>query len=119
MATLAEGGRVTAGVLDEELSRLRAAWDDPVTGTDDDGLLDAVLGPGRSAEIDPFDRVQLAQVIRVCRGSKNQSEAGRRLFSVSRLARKHANDADRLGKYLARFDLSWKDCAPEVPAGLL
>jgi transcriptional regulatory protein RtcR len=120
MATLAEGGRVTADVLEEELSRLRTSWNgsgaaNPGVGQDDDGLLDALLGPARAAEIDPFDRVQLAQVIRVCRGSKNQSEAGRRLFSVSRLARKHANDADRLGKYLARFGLSWKDCAPEVP----
>jgi transcriptional regulatory protein RtcR len=70
-----------------------------------------VLGPERWAAIDPFDRVQLAEVIRVCRQSKSQSEAGRRLFSVSRLARKHANDADRLSKYLARFGLSWKECS--------
>jgi transcriptional regulatory protein RtcR len=44
----------------------------------------------------------------VCRQSRTLSEAGRALFAVSRLARRTANDADRLQKYLARFDLDWE-----------
>ncbi len=110
MATLAEGGRITAPVLDEELVRLRAAWSEPKAGEDGAELLASVMGSKRLAEIDPFDQAQLAYVIRVCRESKSQSEAGRKLFQVTRLARKHTNDADRLTKYLARFDLKWNDC---------
>ncbi len=110
MATLAEGGRITAPVLDEELVRLRAAWSEPKAQEDGTELLTSVLGTKRLAEIDPFDQAQLAYVIRVCRESKSQSEAGRKLFQVTRLARKHTNDADRLTKYLARFDLKWSDC---------
>jgi transcriptional regulatory protein RtcR len=115
MATLAEGGRITGKVVDEESARLRAAWAGLGTELDGGSASDPLLGPERWAAIDPFDRVQLAEVIRVCRESKSQSEAGRRLFSVSRLARKHANDADRLSKYLARFGLSWKDCSESTP----
>jgi transcriptional regulatory protein RtcR len=110
MATLAEGGRITAPVLDEELVRLRAAWSEPKAQEDGTELLTSVLGTTRLKEIDPFDQAQLAYVIRVCRESKSQSEAGRKLFQVTRLARKHTNDADRLTKYLARFDLKWSDC---------
>jgi transcriptional regulatory protein RtcR len=115
MATLADGGRITGKVVDEESARLRAAWAGLGTESDGGSAPDPLLGSERWAAIDPFDRVQLAEVIRVCRESKSQSEAGRRLFSVSRLARKHANDADRLSKYLTRFGLSWKDCSESTP----
>jgi transcriptional regulatory protein RtcR len=57
--------------------------------------------------LDPFDRVQLAEVVRVCRASRNLSEAGRQLFAVSRTKKETTNDADRLRKYLARFGLDW------------
>ena len=40
--------------------------------------------------------------------------AGRELFAASRLPRKSTNDADRLNKYLARFDLSWAT-SPDGP----
>jgi len=63
----------------------------------------------RLAELDRFDRVQLAEVLRVCAGSRSLSEAGRALFSVSRHRRSTTNDADRLRKYLARFRLAWRD----------
>jgi transcriptional regulatory protein RtcR len=58
-------------------------------------------------KIDPFDRVQLVYVISPCRESRTLSEAGRALFAVSRQKRSQANDADRLRKYLQRFDLEW------------
>ncbi len=111
MATLAEGGRITLAVLDDELARLRSAWAEPEGKGDGAKLLDTVLGAKRLGAMDPFDQVQLAHVIGVCRESRSQSEAGRKLFSVSRLGRKHANDADRLAKYLARFGLSWGECS--------
>jgi transcriptional regulatory protein RtcR len=59
------------------------------------------------ADIDLFDRVQLAEVVRVCRTSRSLSDAGRRLFAVSRTRKAAPNDADRLRKYLARFGLDW------------
>lgn len=58
-------------------------------------------------DLDPFDRVQLAHVVKICRASRSLSEAGRSLFSASRQKRSTSNDADRLRKYLARFELAW------------
>lgn len=63
------------------------------------------------AELDLFDQVQLKAVIEVCRQSDSLSDAGRRLFGVSRQAKAQPNDADRLRKYLARFALDWKQVA--------
>jgi transcriptional regulatory protein RtcR len=51
----------------------------------------------------------LAHVVETCRESRSLSEAGRTLFAASRRQRTSTNDADRLRKYLARFDLSWTD----------
>jgi transcriptional regulatory protein RtcR len=51
--------------------------------------------------------LQLQSVIQVCRECSNLSEAGRRLFSVSRTQRGSTNDSDRLRKYLGRFGLDW------------
>ena len=59
---------------------------------------------------DLFDQAQLAFVIGVCRESATLSDAGRKLFAATRENRKTANDADRLRKYLARFDLDWQTC---------
>jgi len=58
-----------------------------------------------------FDALQLEAVIRVCRRSKSLSDAGRALYGVSREAKSKPNDADRLKKYLARFDLDWDQVA--------
>jgi transcriptional regulatory protein RtcR len=56
--------------------------------------------------------VQLAQVLRICHESRMLSDAGRKLFAVSRLGRKQPNDADRPGKYLARFGVTWDSLRP-------
>jgi transcriptional regulatory protein RtcR len=68
-----------------------------------------VLPTERLGELDVFDRVQLEAVLRVCAASASMSEAGRRLFSVSRTRKASSNDADRLRKYLARFGIAWSD----------
>jgi transcriptional regulatory protein RtcR len=113
MTTLAPGGRITRAVLDAECARLRAAWQTVPAAGSDDMLLEEVLGPEGAAKLDLFDRAQLACVIRTCRSSATLSEAGRRLFAVTRGNRKVTNDADRLRKYLARFSLTWQKCAPQ------
>lgn len=68
-----------------------------------------MLGPERTAELDRFDRVKLAEAIRVCRACRSMAEAGRTLFAVSRQKKKVANDADRIRKYLASHGLSWAE----------
>ncbi|MBI2930961.1 MAG: sigma 54-interacting transcriptional regulator [Planctomycetes bacterium] len=109
MATLAPGGRISVREVEEELERLRTSWERP--SAEEDELLVSIVGAERVSELDPFDRVQLAEVLRICRRSRSLSEAGRTLFSASRTRKKSANDADRLCKYLARFGLLWKDVA--------
>jgi transcriptional regulatory protein RtcR len=111
MATLAHGGRITVDIVDEEIGRLRQLWSPPDGDDDNDGaaatLVVRALGVQRSQQLDRFDRVQLEDVLRVCLDAKTLSDAGRMLFSVSRTSKRSTNDADRLRKYLARFDLDW------------
>lgn len=110
MATLAVGGRITPEVVEAEADRLRTAWRrgaDSMSGDRD--LLAAALGAAAIDELDLFDQVQLAAVLRVCRGSRSLSEAGRALFAASLRQRGSTNDADRLRKYLARFELRFQD----------
>ena len=110
MATLAPGGRITNEVVDDEIRRLRAGWRTAANVTADghEDLLARALPADALGDIDPFDRVQLAEVVRVCRAARTLSDAGRLLFAVSRTRRSATNDADRLRKYLARFGLDWK-----------
>ena len=109
MATLAHGGRITVADVNEETVRLREAWRRVPSdeGSSDDGILEGILGADGALELDRFDRVQLAEVVRCCRGATSLSDAGRRLFAASRRRRRSTNDADRLRKYLARFGLDF------------
>lgn len=100
MATLADSGRIDEAQAEEEIQRLRYAW----------GLSEPhALLP---ADLDLFDQLQLKAVIEVCLQSDSLSDAGRRLFGVSRQAKAQPNDADRLRKYLARFAIDWKQLKP-------
>lgn len=110
MATLAEAGRITEAQVAEEITHLQQHWGsstDAPAATSDDTLLHALLG-NTVDEIDPFDRVQLAYVVSICRSSASLSAAGRTLFAASRQSKKQPNDADRLKKYLARWGLDWQ-----------
>lgn len=102
LATLAEAGRINAGLVDEEIARLRRQWRDVPAPSVLEQI--AVLDV---SQLDRFDRVQLEEVVKVCLRSRSLSDAGRELFAVSREQRTSTNDADRLRKYLARFDLDW------------
>ena len=110
MGTLAPGGRITEEIVIEEIERLRRAWAGGAETGDDASLAD-VVGADGLARIDLFDRIQLAEVVRVCRASPSLSAAGRTLFAASRAQRKTTNDADRLRKYLAKFGLDWATIA--------
>jgi transcriptional regulatory protein RtcR len=110
MATLSPGGRITPEVLAGELERLRIAWAGPKEAAGGETILASLLSPSALEKLDLFDRSQLAYVVGICRESATLSEAGRKLFGVTRAKRKVQNDSDRLRKYLARFGLDWQTC---------
>ena len=107
MATLAPDGRIDCITVQNELERNTAS------AAADDGnnmqFLQELLPAGYRELYDEFDLVQLAYTVKVCRSAKNISEAGRKLFAVSRTMRKSRNDTDRLTKYLAKFNLKFED----------
>lgn len=113
MATLAPRGRVRSEDVAEEIVRLKESWHRPVPSVQQaairlpDGLLDS---------LDPFDAVQLRYVAEVCMKSKTLSDAGREIFAISRGKRTVTNDADRLKKYLAKFNLRFADVCGNVAA---
>ena len=107
MATLAPGGRINQQGVADEIVRLRRLWNSAAAASGDDPVAD-LLGQSRAEKIDPFDRPQLAAVIRQCRASASLSAAGRALFAASRQSKTSSNDADRLRKYLARFELTFE-----------
>jgi transcriptional regulatory protein RtcR len=107
MATLATGGRITPSVLADEVHRLKSAWTSHPGIDDAQDSLTSLLTQETIQSLDLFDQAQLAFVIRICRECTSLSEAGRKLFAASRESRKSANDADRLRKYLARFNLNF------------
>ena len=107
MATFAPLGRIDRATVEAEKQRLLRFWSGGGREAGGADELETLLGGEAVAAIDPFDRVQLAEVIRVCRRSRSLSEAGRLLFAASRARRSTSNDADRLRKYLARHGLEW------------
>lgn len=107
MATFAPAGRMDVATVDAEIARLKRLWSG-ASAASSDGLA-GFLDDDVASQLDPFDRVQLAEVVRICRSSRSLSEAGRKLFSASLARRSSSNDADRLRKYLQRFELSWSE----------
>jgi transcriptional regulatory protein RtcR len=107
MARLAQGGRISDAIVEEEIQRLKATWTALEEQTRSEEFLSQILNAKALGEIDLFGRVQLAHVIQVCRDSRSMSEAGRQPFDVSRTRKTNTNDADRLRKYLGRFGIDW------------
>lgn len=105
LCTLAPRGRITRAMVQQEMDTLRADW--AQARSDDDAQLVREVMGDQVEDVDLFDLGQLANVIRVCRASSSLSAAGRELFAISRSKRKVQNDADRLRKYLGKFDLDW------------
>lgn len=117
LGTLAVGGRITVGLVEEEVARLREAFgvaageQAPARGVAAESavaepLIARVLG---TVALDRFERAQLEEVLRVCRDAHSLSDAGRALFAESRGRKGTSNDADRLRKYLARLGLAFAD----------
>ena len=108
LATLAPRGRITTELVQAETARLRWLWQDDAAPAA--SVIPAGVNPD---DLDLFDRLQLENVITVCRQHQSLAAAGRALYNVSRGTRTSANDSDRLRKYLQRFGLAWADIRPE------
>lgn len=108
MATLASGGRITEELVVEEIKRLQYAWSGfSETKAEGDGLAN-LLSEQALAELDLFDRLQLAEVMKICGESKSLAEAGRTLFNHSRTQKSSVNDSHRLKQYLQKFGLDFQ-----------
>jgi transcriptional regulatory protein RtcR len=107
LATLAPAGRITVDQVKAEIEHLQSSWAKPAATAS--ALVDRVLPVHLAETLDRFERVQLEDVLEVCCVAPSLSAAGRTLFDRSRERKKVANDADRLRKYLARFDLEWAE----------
>lgn len=106
MGTLADSGKIDTDLVLEEIARLKRGWN--VDAVTDQNLTKKLLGD-KMDEMDLFDLHQLDFVLQICSTSSNLSEAGRKLFAVSRAKKSSSNDSDRLKKYLERFGLVAKD----------
>ena len=111
MATLADGGRITEDVVKDEIARSSgnagaSMAETPAAGA---AALAELLGNDYAERYDSFDLAQLAHVVAVCRDSVSAADAAKKLFAVSRKAKKSSNDSDRLSKYLSRFGLKFKN----------
>jgi hypothetical protein len=68
----------------------------------------------RASSLGRFDRVQLEDVLSVCREARTLSDAGRTLFAVSRTTKSSTNDADRCGstsRDSASTGRQWPECS--------
>ena len=109
MATLAPQGRITETCVESEIVRLGETWKRPGEEPQMQTFgLSQILSEAEREKLDPFDVVQLDYVAKVCQESLSLSDAGRKLYAVSRTQKAKSNDADRLKKYLSRFGLDWE-----------
>jgi transcriptional regulatory protein RtcR len=114
MATLATNGRITVRKVQEEIRCLERRWRGTSTSKKKSGsrlstaTLTAIIGKEKLDRLDLFDQAALEKVVEICRSSATIADAGRTLFNRSRLKKSTLNDSDRLRKYLAKFDLDWK-----------
>jgi transcriptional regulatory protein RtcR len=110
LATLGEPPRVSLGLVQAEIERLRWLWQaTPVASMTGDKVdLQTLMGE-RANQLDLFDQLQLQSVIEVCRRSKSLAHAGRSLFDKSRSERSVINDSDRLRKHLLKLGLRFED----------
>ena len=100
-------------LVEEEIIRLRAIWHTPALAElpapkQGAPLLSRLFTPSQLDQMDLFDKIQLENVIRVCCDCSTRTEAGRKLFGVSRGRKKHADDTTRLNKYLKSQGVTWE-----------
>jgi len=110
MATLANGGRITTAVVDEEITRLERKWHSQQPGDRHPAaVIERLLGQEATDQMDLYDQIKLAGLLKVCRDSVSMADAGRRLFNVSRNTKKSTNDSHRVKQLLNRYGITFAD----------
>ena len=110
MGTLADGGRITTAVVDDEINRLKRKWQTAQQNSwVPSAIIDPILGTDSSKSIDYYEQLKLANLIQVCKDSRSMAEAGRKLFNVSRVAKKSSNDSHRVKQLLEKYGISFDD----------
>ncbi|MGI9295023.1 MAG: RNA repair transcriptional activator RtcR [Pseudomonadales bacterium] len=113
MGTLADGGRITVAVVNEEIARLLKKWQaGPQDSKDPRIVIERVMGSGSCDNIDFYDQLKLRSLIEVCSECSTMAEAGRRLFNISRGSKKSNNDSHRVKQLLGKYGLSFADLKP-------
>ncbi|MDL2307116.1 RNA repair transcriptional activator RtcR family protein [Desulfovibrio sp. OttesenSCG-928-C06] len=111
MLTYSFQGVIDDAVVERETAMLRRAWrEDEEKGSPAFPLLARLKdehGIELADSMDLFDKIQLEQVLEICRDSGTRSLAGRRLFAISRAKKKSNDDTARLNKYLKSYGLDW------------
>jgi len=108
MATLADGGRITEEVVDDEIRRLKHDWTATSNEWDPKSITVRFLDEETHARLDLFEHIQLAGIANVCKHSKSMAEAGRVLFDKSREQKKAVNDSHRLKQLLGKYNVEFK-----------
>ena len=110
MGTLADGGRITTTVVEEEIHRLGQKWQSAAASDLDPRIvIEQVLGTGSAEEIDYYYQLKLASLVKVCRNSNSMAEDGRKLFNVSRATKKSNNDSHRVKQLLSKHGIQFED----------
>ena len=87
MATFAQNGRITVTEVMGEIDRLKKSWQ-PGSQDPSERIIEQILGADQIGQMDQFDRLQLAQVIKICLSEKSLSAAGRKLYAATRSKKK-------------------------------
>ncbi len=111
MATLANGGRITVSVVNEEIDRLQHKWQSTSnkSHTNDTTLLKSILGENKIKSLDLYEQMTLAPVLKICQSANSMAEAGRILFNVSREQKKSNNDSHRIKQILDKHQIKFGD----------
>ena len=109
MATLADGGRITIELVEEEIARYKAANNVNTSSLSEDTIdISELISNDIYNSLDEFELVQLSHVVKVCKESSSAAAAAKRLFANSIKEKSSTNNSDRLVKYLAKFGLKFK-----------
>lgn len=117
MGTLANGGRITIDVVDDEISRLNSKWNicnaQEASPHKPHLIIEPILGSGSCDTMDYFEQVKLASIIEICQSSSSMAEAGRKLFNISRSNKTSNNDSHRVKQLLRKFGLTFSDISQQ------
>lgn len=101
-----------AAVKETNESRLNSAADciSAAAESGSSSMMETLLSRETVEQLEPLEKVQLTEALRICAASRTMADAGRRLFATGGAARetKTINYSDRMRKYLSRYGIGWE-----------